>query len=125
MVPWLVPLASSAISGFCSFFGGYLYGKNDKSTPSQVGVIDNPQQNHLIQIVNSTNIRLDSLADQHNDHKSQVEQFMLVGLLAVGVLFLLVLGIGCLGCCYCRRLQRKLKRQEAPGTFGSTMVSKV
>lgn len=133
MVPWLIPILSSTASGICSFFGGYLYGQKNGEGPSQVGVVDYPQQTHLIEIVNSTNIRLDSLADQHNTHRSAVEQFMLLGSLVFGLALVVVLIIGCIGCRYCYRMQRRMKhlvndknscaqRQEASDTFGSTLA---
>lgn len=101
---YVLEVIGATVAGY---FGGKLAG-----TGSNV-VVDRPQQTEVYQIINSTNVKLNSLADQHNQHRSDIEQYFLAGAVALGiVVFVLV----CAGCCCFLHLRKQLRR-NSPNAF--------
>lgn len=131
MVPWgqiawqVISVVSSGITGY---FAGSIAAENNERSPQQIGVVDQPLQAPIIEIINSTNTRLDALYDQHNDHRSEVHQFLWIGAgiaLMLVILVACLLGVGC--CCWChlRKVNQKLQKKPSFGSPAKSMESLV
>lgn len=106
--------AIGVIGAFVAGFIGSEIGK--QNTGGQTGVTSLEIQHPIFQIINSTNVRLDALADQHNTHKEEVRQFMLIGFvsLALVVALLIAVLILVICCIYKKKLPRSsdVERQK-------------
>lgn len=103
MVPWNI--IASAVTGF---FGGFIGSKVLQDEPvQQIGVEDHPALGPIIEIINSTNTRVESLASLHNDHKVQVQQYLVMGLGLLLIIICIVIISIIISCCRRRRTNEK------------------
>lgn len=114
MVPW-GQIAYSAFQFIGSSITGYLAGSVAKSSnqpPQQIGVVDHPSLTPIVEVINSTNTRIDALYDQHNSHRSEVQQFLWLGAgicLSLVIVVICLISIGC--CCWCK-LRKSHEKQS-------------
>lgn len=90
----------------------------EDENPEPIGVQQVESENPVISIVNSTNIRLGHLTDQHNQHRKEVAQLFIAGgcILLVQMLFNICL-CGVLACRYCRKRKADIQLSRQPSTF--------
>lgn len=114
MVPW-GRIACSVFQFIGSSITGYIAGaaaKTSNQPPQQIGVEDHPSLNPIVEVINSTNTRIDALYDQHNHHRSEVQQFLWLGAgicLSLVIIVICVIGVGC--CCWCK-LKKSYEKQS-------------
>lgn len=97
------------LSAAVSFIVG-TFMPDSKTEEKQVGVESVDLNHPVYQVINSTNVRLDALADQHSDHQEQVKQIMMVGWVSIGLLGLSVL-MACCALCYVFRRKRPIAQR--------------
>lgn len=90
-----------------SFVAGYFGGKIGNGSTEQVGVQSVDINHPVFAVINSTNVRLDTLADQHAQHKEEVHQLLFIGLGAIALLAIaFILGL-CIFYCWYRSEHRR------------------
>ena len=73
-MPNWIGAAVQALGCIGSFVAGYFGGRiGSAGTSTQVGVQSVDLNHPVFEIINSTNVRLDTLASQHADHKEHVQ----------------------------------------------------
>lgn len=87
-----------------SFVAGYFGGRlGSEEASSQVGVQSLDLNHPVFEIINSTNVKLNTLADQHAEHKENVQQLLFLGFGAIFLLALvLVIALVVAVCVWCR-----------------------
>lgn len=104
-IKFAIQAVGAVLAGGAAYLGAELAADGE---PEQVGVKEEEIQNPIITIVNSTNIRLGELADQHNQHKEAVIQLFIAG----AVILLIVILFNVILCCVvCRNKQKKSGRK--------------
>ena len=104
-------LLVNVVGALAATVGSYLGSSVAGTGNQEIGVQSLEQQSPMYNIINSTNVRLTDLADQHNRHTDQVQQYMVVGLISLAVISVTLVVIVICGCVCGRRLHRRIQNQ--------------